>query len=670
MYLPNLPIEVILMITRLLDYESEISALSRTNHRLYKVLEDFLYKYHVQCINSGTDEELGMSALQWAAKNGLDGTARRALEAGADPNAHDVVVIAASHGHANVVKVLLEYGADTSYERVPEWSRSTRPIGRNGAGNAFSLAASEGHAEVIRVLIAHGADPKRSARDSKFNPLIQAAHGGHLSIVKLLVEAGCDIEPDNYNGVTPLATAVANGHLEVVKFLLARGANPDPRCFSDLTPLCMAARRGHLEILEYLLDHGADPHPRINNETSLYALAWAAQLNHVAIVEFLMDRFDYLHMVQTKEERCILLCVAAATGIVQWAQHLLDAGLPPNIKGDNVLAFGLLYKDFTPLAWAADRGHLRLVELLIDRGANPSQFNEPGDFCNPLWRAVQGGHEAVVSLLLDRRDNSANGNEMSVALQHAVQHDGIFKLLLDRGADPLNDRVSVPRRVLRFGNAIQVQMLHDRGVRFDKLGSAFPLYLLAIRAGEAVFKILLQNRYDPQPGGPDEYNILQTAATKGTTAVMQTLLDRGFNLHVRHSGRPLLSAAASRRDQENAGDMIDLLLRHGARLNELDSSGRTPLMWVCRAKFRDRARKLLERGADPFVKGGTGETFFIMAARAGNLSVVKLLLESFDSFGLSGAEMEDYLHEAIAISSGSVRKALRQYYWREHYRGN
>ena len=59
--------------------------------------------------------------------------------------------------------------------------------------------------------------------------------------------------------------------------------------------------------------------------------------------------------------------------------------------------------EHTPLCDAAKRGNRAMVELFLDRGADPNRDNRHGT--TPLWKASKGGHLDVVRLLLDRGAN-------------------------------------------------------------------------------------------------------------------------------------------------------------------------------------------------------------------------------------------------------------------------
>ena len=68
------------------------------------------------------------------------------------------------------------------------------------------IASLEGHLEVVRLLIEAGAD-KDKANDDGTTPLYVASINGHLEVVRLLVEKGADKDKANNRGVTPLQIA-------------------------------------------------------------------------------------------------------------------------------------------------------------------------------------------------------------------------------------------------------------------------------------------------------------------------------------------------------------------------------------------------------------------------------------------------------------------------------
>jgi ankyrin repeat protein len=93
---------------------------------------------------------------------------------------------------------------------------------------ALALAAQHGHAEVVRLLLDAGEDPDRynpEGHHAHSTPLHQAAWGGHLPVVRLLVERGARLDQrDTIYDSTPLGWAVHGGRTEIADYLRGRAA--------------------------------------------------------------------------------------------------------------------------------------------------------------------------------------------------------------------------------------------------------------------------------------------------------------------------------------------------------------------------------------------------------------------------------------------------------------
>lgn len=88
---------------------------------------------------------------------------------------------------------------------------------------AFALAAQHGHADVVRLLLDSGVDPTRYNPDgfhSHSTPLHQAALNGHSETVRVLVEMGASLDARDtvYEG-TPLGWALHGGRTEIAEYL-------------------------------------------------------------------------------------------------------------------------------------------------------------------------------------------------------------------------------------------------------------------------------------------------------------------------------------------------------------------------------------------------------------------------------------------------------------------
>jgi serine/threonine-protein phosphatase 6 regulatory ankyrin repeat subunit B len=123
------------------------------------------------------------------------------------------LVVAAEHGHAGVVRLLLKGGADVN---ASDYSDVT----------ALQYAAEGGHEEVVPVLLSHGADINRKGFYGS-TALIRASYHGHLNIVRQLLQhtAGCGLDEKDDLGRTALRWACGLGHVEVARYLLLAGTD-------------------------------------------------------------------------------------------------------------------------------------------------------------------------------------------------------------------------------------------------------------------------------------------------------------------------------------------------------------------------------------------------------------------------------------------------------------
>ena len=116
---------------------------------------------------------------------------------------------------------------------------------------------------------------------------------------------------------------------------------------------------------------------------------------------------------------------AVRKGDEKRVRELVAAGAPLDL----VLVSGVSALDL-----ASDRGHVRIVKLLLDgkfegKGA---AFDTKG--CMPLIFPLLRGHEAVMRLLLERGANAARPSVYGTALLAFATTDAIKALLREHGA--------------------------------------------------------------------------------------------------------------------------------------------------------------------------------------------------------------------------------------------
>ena len=145
-----------------------------------------------------------------------------------------------------------------------------------GSLSALGFAASHGHIELIKLLVEHKANLAHRSGPLGAPPMVLAANTGQVEASKVLLELGADIQQSHFwFGMTPLHEAVYQGHPELMQFLISRGANINAANKGGQTPLHVAvirsvdqqgrSRQAQLTCLILLLKHGAQKDAKGND---------------------------------------------------------------------------------------------------------------------------------------------------------------------------------------------------------------------------------------------------------------------------------------------------------------------------------------------------------------------------------------------------------------------
>lgn len=83
------------------------------------------------------------------------------------------------------------------------------------------VASAKGYSDIVRLLLEKGADTEASHPALDQAPLLVAAASGHEDVVRLLLAHGVKVEAKDYRGLTARDRAVKQGHAEIAKLLEA-----------------------------------------------------------------------------------------------------------------------------------------------------------------------------------------------------------------------------------------------------------------------------------------------------------------------------------------------------------------------------------------------------------------------------------------------------------------
>ncbi|KAH8726741.1 hypothetical protein GQ44DRAFT_613477, partial [Phaeosphaeriaceae sp. PMI808] len=147
-------------------------------------------------------------------------------------------------------------------------------------------AVQNGHMEVVKLLLEHGAEVDSKGSEGR-TPLSWAAEEGYEAVVKLLLEHGAEVDSKDNNSRTPLSWAAKGGYEVVVKLLLEDGVEVDTKDNYSRTPLSWAAKGGYEAVVKLLLEHGAEADTK--DKSGRTPLFWAALYRKEAVVKLLLE---------------------------------------------------------------------------------------------------------------------------------------------------------------------------------------------------------------------------------------------------------------------------------------------------------------------------------------------------------------------------------------------
>lgn len=433
--------------------------------------------------NVNAQDESRRTALSSAIGGHHLSVAKLLLEGGADA---DIL----AEGKYTVLGYLLSPGYARYRGYDPEWvEEAVELLLDSGAGvntkagpnraTPLCIAAEQGRMEIIKLLLERGADP--TAKDKNGDSVLTYATCSQSrglekpeALVELLLDNGADINSQNLKGHTPFFGLATSSRIDVVKLLAnlkAQSGRPDvtirnnqgrtvlhsvvsKNLRKDVLELllrlgvdvgavdnegktalhCFAVSRSCVEVGQLLVDSGSDLDARdFHGDTGLH---WAVVDGRLERTEFFLDNGADVNALNDQDETPLQLAVRHHAE--EAVKAILDKRPYTDVREG--------YSEGN-LEIAVENGSSEIVKLLLEKGIDTSVQRKKDYGCRSLYNAAMDGKEEIVRLLfragVDICFTDAAGNTvLHIATQlrqcgvvEVLLEDGVWEILDCRNAD-------------------------------------------------------------------------------------------------------------------------------------------------------------------------------------------------------------------------------------------
>lgn len=274
------------------------------------------------------------------------------------------------------------------------------------------------------------------------------------------------------------------------------------------------------------------------------------------------------------------------------------------------------------------------VRKLIDLGAD---INLPYYDKTPLGYAVQEGNVEIVNLLLEKgadpNTEFDNHSLLIFAINQEIKTDKtqkfeITRLLVEKGKADLDISSSegdTPLHIAAgYGNLKLVQSFVEHGADINAKdeNDQTPLHKAAIGWNLDVVKFLVHHGANLNSKDDNGQTPLHITTKWNEIKTIQYLLKHGADINSKdNNGQTPLHLAM----KWNEIETIEYLLKQGADINSKDDNGQSPLFEAIRWNSIETIQYLLKHGADRNLKNRWGHTPLEHARKLLNQDAVKIL---------------------------------------------
>ena len=382
------------------------------------------------------------------------------------------------------------------------------------------------------------------------SPVHLATYKKNNFLIQLLLDQGVSIELPDEAGASSLFWAVYSNHLPSLQYLVAQGANLLACDHQGNTLLHAAAEYADPSVIKYLLDREIKHNAR--NTANQTPADIATSLERTEIANYLIEQGkqqwkekqrrlvkleQQAQQSQDKQINDLTKQVADIKKIVDLQQQFLQKQAQQietlNHQAENEFSLENIVRK------AVKNGQVKNINALLKLDIDVEITDTQG--LTLLHEAVLCGHCLIASLLLRKAPQLLNipDKQGQTALHHATQSGNLEMLLM------------------LLQHKADVELMDHQNKTAYELASTPPA------------KQLIAN------------HMLFNATKVGNVTLAQQALDQGADINAVDTSREINETALHKAAYGKHSDLVEFLIKRGAKPEAIDKYGNTPIQVVC-----------------------------------------------------------------------------------------
>lgn len=473
---------------------------------------------------------------------------------------------------------------DKFFQLILQFATDISPID-SGGNNILHLSVQKKDFLTTETVIKKNIN-KDATNNLGKTALIIAAESNHSGLIKLLIEKGANPKIKDQSNRTAFHYLMKHGNKEMTNLFISKSIDVNELDSTNYSPIKIAFENRKYDIVQTLIENNATVDIILSDGKSL--LQHCIEKNLKEIGKLVIQKTKNLNEPLTNGEFPILATIEL--GRIELLVNMLDQKVDISKKDKD---------GNTSIVIATEKNYTKIVEYLLEKGANPSTISASNKFKG-------------LSLLEIALDNN-NGE--------------IFKALIKKGAD------------YKF---------------IDNNGKSV-LHRAAEKGVMNIIQVLLDAKMDVNLKDKDGNTALLLAVDKNRQTTVKFLLDNQSNINATNS--ELLTTVMLATKNGNR-EMVNLLILRGANINAANQKGQTALFMALENDQMDILKDLIQSNADIHYKNKNNCTILMELGKADlgkrtikAIEIIKLLLDKSANINETDLEGNTALSYAVSKSN-------------------